>query len=413
VTGELWSWSPPEGEGTGLLDDVETFLRRFVAFPSESTRVATVLWAAHAHAVDRFESTPRLALLSPEPGSGKTRVLEILELLVPRPLFSLNSSPAALFRLVADRDGPPTVLVDEADAIFGPRAGKDHEDLRAFVNAGHRRGAKAHRCVVRGKEISVEEFPAYAAVALAGLDDLPDTIMSRSMVVRMRKRAPYEQVEPYRHRIHAPEGHELRGRLAAWVDQVGYELESTFPKLPDGVEDRRADVWEPLLAVAWLAGGDWAERARVAAVADVAAAAQGEGTNSLRVRLLADLHTIFGNEPHLPTMEILSQLNALEESPWGDLRGRLLDARGLARRLAKFEVKPVNVRTPAGVVKGYRRADLVDVWARYLPSPSPRGTAATTATPATCAHGMDGGDQPDPWLGGRLSCPQCALSVTA
>ena len=52
-----------------------------------------------------------------------------------------------------------------------------------LLNAGHRRHSTAGRCVVVGKTVKTEELPAYCAVALAGLGDLPDTIMSRSIRV--------------------------------------------------------------------------------------------------------------------------------------------------------------------------------------------------------------------------------------
>ena len=67
-------------------------------------------------------------------------------------------------------------LYDEIDTLFGPKA-KDNEEVRGLINGGHRRGATAGRCVVRGKLIETEELPAYGAVALAGLGNLPDTIM--------------------------------------------------------------------------------------------------------------------------------------------------------------------------------------------------------------------------------------------
>ena len=108
--------------------------------------------------------------------------------------------------------------------------------------------------------------------------------------------------------------------------------------MPDGIEDRNADVWEALLAVADLAGGDWPERARVAAVSLVTASADRGG--SLGVMLLRDLRAVFGEPNGLPTESILERLHEIDESPWADLRGKALDARGLARRLAKYEVKP-------------------------------------------------------------------------
>ena len=135
---------------------------------------AVTLWAAHAWALDAFDSTPRLAFLSPEPGSGKTRALEILTLLVPWPMHAVNATPAALFRSVADPATRRTILFDEIDTIFGPKA-KEHEELRGLLNAGHRRVRGRLPLRRRRHPTNVAEFPAYAAVALAGLGKLPDT----------------------------------------------------------------------------------------------------------------------------------------------------------------------------------------------------------------------------------------------
>ncbi|MGZ4189759.1 MAG: DUF3631 domain-containing protein, partial [Actinomycetota bacterium] len=165
--------------GAELLDDVHAYVCRFVAWPSEHASIAHALWVAHAHLMDAWESTPRIAFLSPEPSSGKTRALEVTGDLIPNPIEAVNVTPAYMFRKVSDHDGRPTVLYDEIDTVFGPKAKKDNEEVRGLLNAGHRQGAVAGRCVVRGKLIETQELPAYCAVALAGLDDLPDTLMSR------------------------------------------------------------------------------------------------------------------------------------------------------------------------------------------------------------------------------------------
>ena len=182
------------------LDLVENYLRRFVAYPSEHALVAHTLWIAHTHLMDRWESTPRIAFNSPERGSGKTRALEVTEPLVPNPVHAVNVTPAYLFRKVGDEEaGLPTILYDEVDTLFGSKV-QDTGEVRGLLNAGHRRGAVAGRCIVIGKKVMTEEIPAYCAVALAGLGNLPDTIASRSILIDMRRRAPDEQVEPFRHR---------------------------------------------------------------------------------------------------------------------------------------------------------------------------------------------------------------------
>jgi hypothetical protein len=364
--------------GADLLDRVEAFLAAFIAYPSEGARVAHTLWIAHTHNMDAWESTPRIAFLSPEPASGKSRALEVTELLVPRPVQTVNTSPAYIFRKVSDEDGLPTILYDEIDTVFGPRA-KDNEDIRGLLNAGHRKGAVAGRCKVVGKQILTEELPAYAAVALAGLNDLPDTLMSRSVVVRMRPRAPHETVEAFRHRLHADEGHALRDELAEWAPTIPAGV---WPDMPAEIADRDADVWEALLCVADAAGGGWPLRARVTAVTLVTQSK--EGAPSLGVRLLEDLRTVFDDRESIATTDLLDALHALEDSPWGELRGKPIDARWLSRHLAKYEVERTTIRIGDKVVKGYRRSDLVDPWSRYLGSSEPtREPSADSVTSVT------------------------------
>lgn len=123
-----------------VLDEVHVYLGRFVAYPSEHAHVAHTLWIGHTHLMGCWESTPRIAFLSPEPGSGKTRALELTETLVPRPVEAINTTPAYLFRRISDPTGLPTILYDEIDTIFGPRA-KEHEEILGILNAEHRRGA--------------------------------------------------------------------------------------------------------------------------------------------------------------------------------------------------------------------------------------------------------------------------------
>lgn len=353
--------------GDLLLKKIEVFLSRFVAYPSEAALVAHVLWIAHTWLIDKWESTPRIAFLSPEPGSGKSRALEVTEPLVPRPVHAVNTTPAYLFRKVADENGKPTILYDEVDTVFGPRA-KDNEDIRGMLNAGHRKGATAGRCVIRGKNVETEELEAYCAVALAGLDDLPDTIMTRSVVVRMRRRAPGEKVEPWRLRINGPEANELADEICGWAASVAQLAVDAWPEMPDGVEDRDADVWEALLAVADLAGGSWPDRARASAVTLVTASK--DRTPSIGVLLLRDLRTVFTEfkEARLSTETVLAALNSMDEAPWSTIRrGDPLDARGLSNRLGKYGIRPQQWRDGDDRHRGYGSAELTDVWERYLP----------------------------------------------
>ncbi|MER5889899.1 DUF3631 domain-containing protein [Streptomyces sp. NPDC001941] len=362
-------------DGAALLDEVEAFHRRFNVFPTEAAYVAVALWDAHAHLLDCFDSTPRLAFLSPEPGSGKSRALEVVETLVPRPLAAVDASAAALFRSVSGIDGGrPTILFDEIDTVFGPKAG-DNEQLRGFINAGHWRGRDTYRCVGDGGNQTVQAFPSYCAVAVAGLGHLPDTIMTRSVIIRMRRRAPNETVEPFRTRIHVREGNELRDRLAKWATGAEKQVTDVFPEMPEGVVDRPGDVWEPLITIADAVGGDWPRRAREACVALVSASRVND-KGSIGIRLLTDLRDqVMSGIDRLPTVAILDRLNAMDDAPWPDMGGKPLDSRKLSRMLSEYvtaDGDPVtsrNIKTGGGVLKGYYTADLTDAWSRYCPPP--------------------------------------------
>ena len=369
-------------DGAALLDDVNKFLGRFVVYPSIHAQVAHALWIAHTHVMDAWESTPRIAFLSPEPASGKTRALEVSVLLVPNPVEAINVTPAYLFRKVGGEVGLPTILYDEIDTVFGPKA-KDNEEVRALLNAGHRRGAVAGRCVVRGKTIETEEIPAYCAVALAGLGWLPETILSRSILVHMRRRAPGERIQPFRRRLCLRDGEQLRKRLAEWGAFALDHVADNWPELPADIADRDADVWEPIIALADLAGGNWPERARAAAVEIVKTEKDREP--SLGIRLLADLRTVFGDRAQMSTTDILAGLMRIDEAPWADLKGKPLNDRGLSRRLRQYGVKSGNIRVDGGtalggILKGYKATDLNEAWSRYLPSSDNSATIATSAT---------------------------------
>lgn len=364
--------------GAGVLNRVEAFLARFVAHPSEHARIAHALWIVHAHMMEAWFTTPRLAFMSAEKESGKTRALEVTELLVPEPVLSINISPAALVRKVAM--GPVTILYDEIDALFGT-AGREEAnvDVRSILNGGYRRGAKVHRCVTRGKVVELEELDAFAPVALAGLRTLPDTLASRSILIRMQRRAPDEHVEPFRLRKVQPQALAITMAVSEWCATIADQMESAEPDMPSGIVDRAAECWEPLLAVADAAGNHWPKRARDAAIALVAGAIDDVQTRG--VELLEHIRDAFGGDDRIWTETLLSRLVDRPESPWKDIRGKALDDRGLASRLRPYRIKSRDIKISGTVRKGYRVEDFSDAWKRYVPPA--RNLSATNATSAT------------------------------
>ncbi|MGI8778249.1 MAG: DUF3631 domain-containing protein [Acidimicrobiales bacterium] len=397
IAGDVGPKLPPE-VGWSLLDAVEGFLVRFVAFPSKAAADAVALWVVHSWALAAAESTPRLALLSAEKRSGKSRLLELLELLVAHPVMTASMSAAALFRTI--EAAHPTLLMDEVDTVFGKANEDRNEELRGLLNAGHRRGAMAYRCA-GPKMAEVKAYTAFAPVALAGIGELPSTIGDRSITIKMKRRRPDEEVERFRRRKVAAAAARLSGRIEAWATANVDTLAAAEPDLPAALDDRAADGWEPLLAIADAAGGQWPGRARRAALQLSADKAPEDDTAG--VRLLADCRTVFDGD-RMASADLAAQLAALEDAPWGAWFGHPLDARGLARLLRRYDVVPKKLRDGDGTVRGYERSAFVDAWGRYLGS-GDGPSAPSDPVPA------EQPEQPEHRRSGAISGPEQASDV--
>jgi hypothetical protein len=354
---------PTRVDGAAVLDDVHTAVLRYVVLPSPAAAAAVVLWIAATHAQPAWAHAPRLVIRAPEKRCGKSRLLDVVEALCWAPFITVNSSPAAVYRSITT--DPPTLLVDEADTIFGPKA-DGNEDLRGLLNAGHQRNRPAKRYDAASNR--VESIPTFAMAALAGIGAMPDTIEDRAVVIRMRRRADGESVAPYRHRRDRPRLRELATRLHAWLRADLAVLEQAVPDMP--VEDRAADTWEPMIAVADHAGGTWPDRAR-AAVLELAAEYADAAATSDRIRVLVDCHAAFGDETAIPTTVLLQRLKADPEAPWADYgpgHGGLT-AMKLGVLLRDYDVRSETIRFPGvGQAKGYQRAAFLDAWRRYTPT---------------------------------------------
>lgn len=283
------AWRQAMRDGAAILDDVRAAVRRYCVLPSAHAEVAVALWIVTTHLTPCFEYAPRLVVRSPEKRSGKSRLLEIADALVHEPLRAVNATVSYIFRSL-DADPPPTLLFDEADTIFGSKkVAEQNEELRGLLNAGFQRGLPFGRTV--GANHLPMTFETFAMAALAGIGRMPDTIEDRAVVIVMRRRKPSETVAPYRTRRDKPPLDKLRQRIAEWAAAVAERLEGHEPA-ELGVEDRAADVWEPLVSVADMAGGEWPVLARRAAKVMVDEAGADDEASSSKLRLLADIREV-------------------------------------------------------------------------------------------------------------------------
>ncbi|MFB7614748.1 DUF3631 domain-containing protein [Kitasatospora sp. NPDC056181] len=357
-------------EGADLLAQMRAQIAKFVILPSDQALDATTLWVAATHLQGSWQHAPRLAVVGPAKRCGKSRLLDVLAETVHQPMLTVNSSPAAIFRTISEE--PPTLLVDEADTIFGsPKAAEKNEEMRGLLNAGHQRDRYVLRVV--GNDHTPRKFPTFAMAAIAGIGDLPDTIMDRSIVIRMRRRAEGERVAPYRTQRDRPALHAIRDKIARWAAPLADQALRLEPAMP--VEDRAADTWEPLVIIADLAGGPWPRLARQACKRMVDAEVQTEEDNPGGARILADIRRIFhaaGEPDSIATDQMLFTLNGDPEAPWAETSRGGLTPRGLGAMLREFGISSGNVRMPDGTQrKGYLRNKFLDAWRRYCPAVHP------------------------------------------
>jgi hypothetical protein len=345
-----------------LLVTLTTWIRRYVVV-TDAQAVAIVLWAAHTHAIDAADCTPYLQITSATKRAGKTRLLEVLEPIVARPWFTGRTSAAALVRKV-DAECP-TLLLDESDAAFGGE--KEYaEALRGILNSGYRSSGRATLCIGQGTKIEARDFKTFGAKAVAGIGALPDTVADRSIAIQLRRRTHDEPCERWRERDGHHQAAPLHAQLAAWATTAVEVLRDARPALPSSLGDRQTDVWEPLIAIADLAGGTWSTRARSAAVA-LAGSVEDQ---DITVELLTDIRDILVEEHQdrsiIASKDLIAGLTALDDRPWATWRrGQPMTPRGLTRLLGPLQIHPDrHLRT----VRGYRIDAFTDAIARYLPS---------------------------------------------
>lgn len=370
---EVEPW-PTHVEGIELLDDIAQAIKRFVIADS-ATIQAGALWATFTWLIDSVQVAPIANITAPEKRCGKSIMLTTLGNLVSRKLQVSNIAPAALFRSI--ELWSPTLLIDEVDAFL-----RDNEEARGILNAGFTRdSAVVIRCV--GDDHMPTPFRVWGAKALCGIGKIADTLADRSIPLRLRRKLPGEEVEVLRHSD--PElWAGLRSRMMRFSQDHAEQIGKARPATINGLNDRANDCWEPLLAIAEAAGGEWPSIARQAARAlhDVE-----DDSPSVGVELLTDIKTIFETKQttKIFSATLLEELMADDEAPWPTWnRGKPMAARQLSTKLGEFGIKSKDIRIGTTNKKGYDRVDFTEVFDRYLSSVPPTASA-TTRQPAKTA----------------------------
>ncbi|WP_348265274.1 DUF3631 domain-containing protein [Telmatobacter sp. DSM 110680] len=353
--------------GTDLdaIGKTESFIRRFCILPG-AAYLPLALWTAATHVPDAFGAFPYITLTSPVKRCGKTRVLEILELLCAKPQRITSASPASIFRLMKDS---PTLLLDEVEALRSSKPSESAQAILAILNAGHRQGATVTRCVP--PDWSVEHFPVYGPKAFAAIGRLPDTLADRCICIPMQRKAASQRVARLLFARTPAEAEPLRNTIAAWAEAQRDTVREFYECMSDlgFLEDREADLWMPLFAVCTVAAPDRVDELERCARSLCGAKAIDDADDSYALKLLADVRRVWPDgRSHMLTAALLDALKRIPDSPWGE-SSQELTPRGLAATLRPFGPAPRQVRVDGGATgKGYLRAEFEGTFSRYLPA---------------------------------------------
>ena len=369
-----------------LLDEIVVVIHRHVIL-EKSSAIAIALYVLLTYCVDEISCCTTLAIESPEKRCGKTTLLDLLMRLVYRPIPAANISPAAVYRLIEAMQ--PTLLIDEADTFL-----RANDDIRGILNSGHTR---ATAVVWRTEEINGERtvvaFSTWGAKVIAQIGQLYETLRDRSIVVSMRRKLPDEKVERLRKKDYSP----IPRKAYAWALENKSRIPALEPGAPECLNDRQADGWEPLFAIADIAGGEWPGKARSAAKILCGAESGDEG---IRIQLLTDLRVIFHEDIRLGwgTTDLIQKLcERFEDHPWPTYcKGKWITPRQLAALLKPFKIKS-KVERSLGSKRGYMTEAFMDPFKRYLPfavtdTPFPSDPPSVCVTPLQPLHSNGSSD---------------------
>jgi putative DNA primase/helicase len=353
-------WSEPV-DGGALLAELHDHLKCYVVLPNKHGEVAVPLWMLHTWIFDCFDITPYLAITSPTRRCGKTLLMTILYWLCCRAKKNDSMSKAAIYRSVETER--PTLVLDEVSWVLDLK-----DERQGILCGGFERLGHVEICEGEGADITTKRYSTYCPKAFGLIGKLTPTLMDRSIEIAMQRKLR-EKVERLRRRDNERHA-ELRRKCLRWANDNRAKLATITPKLPEGLNDRAIDAWEPLFAIAECVGGDWSKLAIEAA----RALSGGESVIEERgVDLLHDIKAVFDTRDRqaITTKTLIAALIADEERPWATYAGgRAITDRQIVKLLKPFEILSETVHPyETGEVKdlkGYKRERLEDAFSRYL-----------------------------------------------
>lgn len=371
IVEQLDPWEEPV-DGLQLAELIRKRIANHVIFASRHELHLLTLWVLGAYLVEVWRLWPKVLITSPTRQCGKSTLMEVLEALLPRALLASNATPAAIFRTIESYR--PSLLLDEADTWV-----RQNEDLAGIINSGHtRRTAWVLRTVEVSGEHRPRRFSTWGPMVVAGIGNQRDTLVSRSLVIALRRKLPGEKTTRLPVDLF-DRLRDLRRQMMRWAQDVSAMVAALDLDPPPSGDDRRRDNFGPLFRVAAVLGGPWPARVEAGYLAT--AQATDEDDEPAGVMLLRDLVEIFARHRSdwISSSVLVADLIEAEDRPWAEWRhGRPMTAQSLAKLLKPFGIKPRVMKLGKETARAYLRHEIEAAAERYVPT-----EAASKCNPVT------------------------------
>jgi len=363
-----------------LLEEIRRKITGHVVLPRWAAETMA-LWVPHTFAFQYRDITTYLGIESPEHRCGKSTLITILSELTQRAVVASNVTAPSFFRVIAQI--LPTLFIDEADTFL-----TGNDELKGILNSSYfKKTAFVLRAVNLPGQNSgpstpngqagpnpgssynpgILRFSCWCPKLIARIGALPPTLADRCIVFRLHRKTAEEQCE----RLRKFNPGDIKRKCLRFVLDHAERIAAAEPDIPRELNDRAADVWEPLLVIAGLAGGPWPQLARDAAIGVAAASSDANPIAVLLFDVLMEFN--FAKTDRLFSSELVERLNAYPGRPWKDLlRGKPIDDRWLARQLSPYGIRPRNLRINGAQAKGYCQEDMIETVRRYVPKSEAR-----------------------------------------
>ena len=350
--------SPATGviDADDLLTKIEQYISSHAILPPGASD-AIALWCLTTYSINSFRIFPRLFITSPEKRCGKSTVLDLIEAFSHKALITSNMTPATIFRLIDAEQ--PTLIIDEADTFVA----NGSSELTGIINSGHAKSrAFVTRCVGDGHD--VKSFSTWSPMVLAAIGLLNSTIMDRSIVIPLRRKAKNETSQRIIGDLFSNAQHE-REELLKWSIDNSNAIENNQIEPHSCGNDRAVDNWVSLFRVASLVSDNWFRRCEYA----YQKLNQHGNEPELPTQLLADIREIFNMhaDNKISSADLVNKLIEDKDKPWCECKnGRAISPSYLAQMLKGYGIKSKTIRVGDKTPKGYELVQFTDSFDRYL-----------------------------------------------